>query len=366
MATLGRAGRKQQGFFRGVFDRNKNRPPPPAFLRLPTSRQTFRLVIALLAFIALAPPVFFHFRLRRLQQLQLRKCGWLNHPPLVCAHGGDTTNAFPNTVAAYQSALRSHVDCIEIDVSRSSDGVLFALHDRDLQQISGNHTARVGHFSMKEDLPFSCPLGTLTKILICHFTFMRLLTLVFKLEKLDIIQQSALEFGEQKIPTVADALTLVSSSVRQVILDAKVGPPSYERGLAKDILSVVGKAKCRNCVIWAKSDSLARDLIKLTSDVAVGYIVMKDPNTGRRSNLLRMKGARVVGVYHPLVDEGLVRILQGRQKKVYTWTVDDVESMRKMLVEGVDAIVTNQASLLQRLMQDIRGECREEGFSLPR
>ncbi|CAI0457250.1 unnamed protein product [Linum tenue] len=307
MATLGRAGRKQQGFFRGVFDRNKNRPPPPAFLRLPTSRQTFRLVIALLAFIALAPPVFFHFRLRRLQQ-----------------------------VAAYQSALRSHVDCIEIDVSRSSDGVLFALHDRDLQQISGNHTARVGHFSMKE------------------------------LEKLDIIQQSALEFGEQKIPTVADALTLVSSSVRQVILDAKVGPPSYERGLAKDILSVVGKAKCRNCVIWAKSDSLARDLIKLTSDVAVGYIVMKDPNTGRRSNLLRMKGARVVGVYHPLVDEGLVRILQGRQKKVYTWTVDDVESMRKMLVEGVDAIVTNQASLLQRLMQDIRGECREEGFSLPR
>ncbi|CAI0428640.1 unnamed protein product [Linum tenue] len=336
MATLGRAGRKQQGFFRGVFDRNKNRPPPPAFLRFPTSRQTFRLVIALLAFIALAPPVFFHFRLRRLQQLQLRKCGWLNHPPLVCAHGGDTTNAFPNTVAAYQSALRSHVDCIEIDVSRSSDGVLFALHDRDLQQISGNHTARVGHFSMKE------------------------------LEKLDIIQQSALEFGEQKIPTVADALTLVSSSVRQVILDAKVGPPSYERGLAKDILSVVGKAKCRNCVIWAKSDSLARDLIKLTSDVAVGYIVMKDPNTGRRSNLLRMKEARVVGVYHPLVDEGLVRILQGRQKKVYTWTVDDVESMRKMLVEGVDAIVTNQASLLQRLMQDIRGECREEGFSLPR
>ncbi|CAI0428641.1 unnamed protein product [Linum tenue] len=306
MATLGRAGRKQQGFFRGVFDRNKNRPPPPAFLRFPTSRQTFRLVIALLAFIALAPPVFFHFRLRRLQQLQLRKCGWLNHPPLVCAHGGDTTNAFPNTVAAYQSALRSHVDCIEIDVSRSSDGVLFALHDRDLQQISGNHTARVGHFSMKE------------------------------LEKLDIIQQSALEFGEQKIPTVADALTLVSSSVRQVILDAKVGPPSYERGLAKDILSVVG------------------------------YIVMKDPNTGRRSNLLRMKEARVVGVYHPLVDEGLVRILQGRQKKVYTWTVDDVESMRKMLVEGVDAIVTNQASLLQRLMQDIRGECREEGFSLPR
>ena len=31
---------------------------------------------------------------------------------------------------AYRLALDSHVDCIEIDVSRSLDGELFALHDR--------------------------------------------------------------------------------------------------------------------------------------------------------------------------------------------------------------------------------------------
>lgn len=36
-----------------------------------------------------------------------------------------------------------------------------------------------------------------------------------------------------------DLLQLISKSVRQVILDAKVGPPSYEKGLATDILSVV-------------------------------------------------------------------------------------------------------------------------------
>lgn len=32
---------------------------------------------------------------------------------------------------------------------------------------------------------------------------------------------------------------LVSGSVKQVILDAKVGPPLFEKGLAKDIISVV-------------------------------------------------------------------------------------------------------------------------------
>lgn len=43
----------------------------------------------------------------------------------------------------------------------------------------------------------------------------------------------------------------------------------------------------------------------------VGYIVMIDPITGARTNLLRMRDARVVGVYHPLIDEKLVRILHG-------------------------------------------------------
>lgn len=84
----------------------------------------------LLVVIALAPPVFFHFRLRRFHQMQMKTCGWMRNPPLVCAHGGDSTYAFPNTMAAYRSALHSRADCIEIDVSRSADGILFALHDR--------------------------------------------------------------------------------------------------------------------------------------------------------------------------------------------------------------------------------------------
>lgn len=317
--AISRLGRKQQVIQQrhGLW-RNRN-------LRGFASRKSFRFLLLCLVLIAILPPIFFHFKLRHFHQIQLRQCGWLNNPPLVCAHGGDSTKAFPNTMAAYHTALRSQVDCIEIDVSRSSDGILFALHDRDLQQISGNSTSKVGHLSVKE------------------------------IKELD---------HDQNIPTVEDALKLISSSVRQIILDAKVGPPSYEKGLAKDILSVVERTQCKNCVVWAKSDNLARDVMKLSPDVMVGYIVMKDPSTGARSNLLRMRGASVVGVYHPLIDEKLMKILHGRNKKVYAWTVDDQVSMKKMLYENVDAVVTSNPTLLQHLMQDIRTQCLEEGFSL--
>ncbi|KAH9726001.1 glycerophosphodiester phosphodiesterase GDPD4 [Citrus sinensis] len=180
---------------------------------------------------------------------------------------------------------------------------------RDLQRISGNITSKVGHLSMKE---------------------------------------------------------LVSNSVRKVILDAKVGPPSYEKGLAKDILSVIERTKCYNCLVWAKSDNLVRDIMRLSSNVSAGYIIMVDRSTGFRTNLLRIRKAGVVGVYHPLIDEKLVRTFHGRNKRVFAWTVDDEDSMRKMLHERVDAVVTSNPILFQRVMQDIRTQCLEEGFSLIR
>lgn len=201
--------------------------------------------------------------------------------------------------------------------------------------MSGNSTAKVGYFNTDE------------------------------IKRLDAGSQFPEEFHNQEVPTVENALVLISKSVKQVILDAKVGPPSYEKGLARDILSMVERAHCSNCLIWAKSDMLGRDVLRLSQDVTVGYIVMMDPSTGARSNLLRMKGAGVVGVYYPLIDDKLVRILHGRGKKVYAWTVDDEESLQKMLFERVDAVVTNRPSLLQQLMQDIKTQCLEEGFPFP-
>lgn len=45
-----------------------------------------------------------HYNLPMLVQMQIKKCSWLSNPPLVCAHGGDSSSAFPNTVC-----MSSHV-----------------------------------------------------------------------------------------------------------------------------------------------------------------------------------------------------------------------------------------------------------------
>lgn len=301
-------------------------------LRALIRRRSYRTLIIMLVLMAIAPPLYFHSKLRRLNQVRVKNCGWIGNPPVICAHGGDSTTAFPNTVTAYLNAIRSGVDCIEIDVSRSSDGFLFALHDRDMQRISGNNTSKVGYLSKKE------------------------------IHEMDSLYQFRMKFQDQQISTIEDALMLVSHSVQQVILDVKVGPPAYEKGLAESILSVVKRTQCTNCIVWAKSDNIVRDVIRLAPNTLAGYIVMKDGNPGVRSYLTRIEKAGVVGVYHPLIDENLMRILHGRKKKVYAWTVDDAASMENMLSEQVDGVVTSNPTLFQRTMQVVKTRCVEDGF----
>ncbi|KAJ1275231.1 hypothetical protein BS78_05G120900 [Paspalum vaginatum] len=305
---------------RGLLGRQRQPPPLPLFpaakrSSAPASLLSARLrrflpasrllrVLLLLALLSLVAPVLFHLRLRRFHRMRERKCGWTASPPMVCAHGGDSTNAFPNSMDAFRMALDARVDCVEVDVSRSSDGVLFALHDRDLQKMSGNSTSRVGYWSTDE---------------------IKALSSRFQLSK---------GVRYEEVPKVEDVLAMISQSVRQVILDVKVGPPSFEKGLAEDLLSLVG------------------------------YIVMVDKSTSRRTELVRIEGAKVAGIYHPLIHEKVMRIMHRHGRRVFAWTVDDSSSMKKMLYEHVDAIVTSNPSLLQQLMQEIRTECMEDGFAL--
>lgn len=65
------------------------------------SRKLKRMILFAVVFLAIVPPLFFHFKLRRIRQNVAKKCDWLQHPPRVCAHGGDSTLAFPNTVCIY-------------------------------------------------------------------------------------------------------------------------------------------------------------------------------------------------------------------------------------------------------------------------
>lgn len=65
--------------------------------------------------------------MRRYSLLMMRTP--LSPPPLVYAHRGDRSRADDNTIEAYRLAVEAATDGIELDVRRTSDGVLIVSHD---------------------------------------------------------------------------------------------------------------------------------------------------------------------------------------------------------------------------------------------
>lgn len=67
----------------------------------------------------------------------------------------------------------------------------------------------------------------------------------------------------------------------------------------------------------------------------------------------------MAAVYHGVLDTGMMEALQGQQKTVVTWTVDEHDDMKRMLGLGVDGLVTNAPRLLQSTLEAALLQCRE-------
>ena len=56
----------------------------------------------------------------------------------ITAHRGDSSEAPENTIPAFEAAIESGADWIELDVGVTKDGVLVVLHDEDLKRVAGD------------------------------------------------------------------------------------------------------------------------------------------------------------------------------------------------------------------------------------
>jgi hypothetical protein len=67
---------------------------------------------------------------------------------------------------------------------------------------------------------------------------------------------------------------LVAKHVNQVIIDAKVGPPHFEEGMAAAIFSLIRETGCNNCIMWAKADKIVQEFMYLSQDPGVRLLML--------------------------------------------------------------------------------------------
>ncbi len=241
-----------------------------------------------------------------------------HHRPLAIAHRGGTESAPENTVAAFRAATELGFGYLETDVHLTSDGVLVAFHDDELDRVTDSS-------GVLADLPWSEvsaariggtePIPTLDELLE-EFPDAR-----FNIDPKSDHVVVALVAALRRHDAVQRVCIGAFSDGRLRRLRSLLGPDLCTAAGPREIAALVGAAKVG----------------RAERQAVPGYRCLQVPVRHLKVEIIT---PALIGAAHAL----------GRQ--VHVWTIDDPAEMHRLLDLGVDGILTDRPSVLRAVLQE--------------
>jgi glycerophosphoryl diester phosphodiesterase len=248
----------------------------------------------------------------------------------IIAHRGASNLAPENTLASINLAWEISADAVEIDVHLSKDGRIMVSHD--------GTTGRTGD----KDLVIKETTSD-------------------ELRKVDVGRRKAERFAGEKIPFFEEVLTTVPAGKR-LLVEIKCGVeilPAF-----KSIVTASGKL--------AQIDVIGFDLEVMTAfkqsipQLPVYWLrgTGKDPASGNWIShspeiieIAAGRGLDGLDLHFAGVTQSFADDIRAADQKLYIWTVNDLNEVKRLVVIGVDGITTDKPELLlEHLRQDMTGE----------
>ncbi|WP_295067418.1 glycerophosphodiester phosphodiesterase family protein [Ruminococcus sp.] len=225
----------------------------------------------------------------------------------VTAHRGFSHVAPENTLPAFQAAIDSGADYIELDVQLTADDQLVVFHDELLDRTTN------GHGMLK------------------NFTY-------------EQIQQLSAgswfgkdgEFDDVKIPLFTEVLDLVGNDIMLNIEIKRSGEPKKTAERVVELVKEYGIAN--SCYITSFSYDALKKVKQLDPKIKTGYIA----NLSTATSYSRLPYIDAVSMNYLFVNQSVVNSAHHNGKRIFVWTVDRQSEVQRMMALGVDNIITNR------------------------
>ncbi len=225
--------------------------------------------------------------------------------PLVIAHRGDSSRALENSLEAFRLALSLGVDMIEFDVRKSRDNLLYVMHDRETGRTCDRNI----------DIERSTA---------------------------DQIAEVKLRNGEP-VSTLREVLGLVAG---RTALNIEV---KSDGSGALTAAELVGAGYGGKVLISSFSEREVLDAKRIMPDAPVAGIF--DVFSPDEVSVYRKMGHASISLKKKTVTPELLDRFHQMNIKVYVWTVDEEEEMRRLISWGVDGIYSNIPALLKKVVE---------------
>lgn len=222
---------------------------------------------------------------------------------LIIAHRGDTRTAPENTISAAQSALESGATGLETDIRICSSGELVLYHDKTLLR----HFNRYSPVCMKrwdylKNLKYSHPEKPYGIDLLADY----------------------LEHFRQTVPLILDVKTLCGRHIK----------------LVRKLIRLIEQLEMQDQVWISAFDPLILKIIKqLRPNLRTGFLFSRFSRLYQSLDI--MLDSDSWHAHHSLINDRLVQRAKELKKQIFVWTINDLETFRRLSGYKFEGIITD-------------------------
>jgi glycerophosphoryl diester phosphodiesterase len=252
--------------------------------------------------------------------------------PLVMAHRGGAGLWPENTMLAFERARDLGVDVIEMDVHSTIDGALVVIHDATVDRTT-NGTGRISDLTLAE------------------------------LKKLDAGYRWSTD-GMKTFPWRGQGLfvpTLDEVFTRLPEMRFNIEPKQERPSLAKPLCRMIReKGMANKVMVGSFHQTVLDEFRKECPEVATSA------SPAEVSEFLRLYKAGDKAAYKPVVralqvpeyvagaqilNKDFIEAAHSMKLQVHAWTVNETESMKRLIANGIDGLVTDYPDRLMNLLR---------------
>ncbi|MDC3378928.1 glycerophosphodiester phosphodiesterase family protein [Planctomycetota bacterium] len=233
-------------------------------------------------------------------------------PALVAAHRGDSQNAPENTLSAFGLAIENGADLIEFDVQQSASGDVMVIHDGKVDRTTNGH-GEVHKLPTEAIREFSAG------------------------------EWFAPRFADERVPLLDEVLDLCKGhAVPLIEIKAK---RRTSNDLGKRVVAALRRHNMlEEAAVICRELARVEEVHSAAKQTPICYLTL----TKRQAlGATRLTGVRGVDCYWKSLSLGLVEQLRRASVFITPWTVNRPRDMERLLLIGVESIITDAPVMLR-------------------
>lgn len=240
----------------------------------------------------------------------------------MIAHRGAARIAPENTLTAFRLAAETGADAIELDARLSADGAVIVLHDLSLDRTT-NGSGDVSDWSLTD------------------------------LKALDAGAKFSASFEDERIPILDEVLEEVGRRIL-VNVELKDYESMLDRRLAEAVVRIVRHHGLERRVLISSFTPFGlRTVRRLAPEIPLGLLLWADEKKWMQFAARGLTPFEACHSHERMTDRYLIAAEHSRGRRVHSWTVNNADRMRELVLLGADGLITDAPDVARQAVRDV-------------